>query len=106
MGASKELVEKLRMYSQDLVAYKLGCEFADAVNEAATAIEKLEADIEVVRKEKETAVSHLKKYARRCRICKHFNKKSSDIGKRCKTCKNFDNSFFFDNWEYDDGLIE
>lgn len=37
----KELIEMLRRYSQDLVAYKLGCAFADAVDAAADAIEQL-----------------------------------------------------------------
>ena len=35
----EELVKALREYSQELVAYKLGCAFADAVNVATDMLE-------------------------------------------------------------------
>ena len=37
----KKLIERLRQYSESLVAYKLGADFADAVCSAADAIENL-----------------------------------------------------------------
>ena len=38
----KKLIERLRQYSESLVAYKLGADFADAVCSAADAIENLQ----------------------------------------------------------------
>ena len=56
----KQLIERLRQYSQSLVAYKLGAEFADAVNSAADMLENhasdraaLVAEIEKLRKQLE-----------------------------------------------------
>lgn len=44
MNDYKELIEMLRNYPQDLLAYKLGCAFADAVDSAADVIEQLVND--------------------------------------------------------------
>ena len=56
----KNLIERLRQYSQSLVAYKLGADFADAVNSAADMLENhasdhaaLVAEIEKLRKQLE-----------------------------------------------------
>ena len=38
----KKLIERLRQYSESLVAYKLSADFADAVCSAADAIENLQ----------------------------------------------------------------
>ena len=55
-----EIVRVLRSYSQSLVGYKLGCEFADAVENGASLIESLQAqlaerDKELKRLQKEVA---------------------------------------------------
>lgn len=56
----KKLIERLRQYSESLVAYKLGADFADAVNSAADMLENhvsdraaLVAEIEKLRKQLE-----------------------------------------------------
>ena len=57
----EKLIERLEQYSEDLIAYKLGCNFADACTNAATALsalqaenEKLRAELEQVKRENET----------------------------------------------------
>lgn len=45
MNYYKELTERLRMYSPDVIAYKLDTPFAAAVLEAATVIETLIAEL-------------------------------------------------------------
>lgn len=40
----KNLIERLNQYSQSLIAYKLGADFADACMDAADALEKLQAE--------------------------------------------------------------
>ena len=56
----KQLIERLRQYSESLVAYKLGADFADAVCSAADMLENhasdraaLVAEIEKLRKQLE-----------------------------------------------------
>lgn len=41
-----ELVKRLHRYTENFVAYKLDADFADAVQQAADAIEQLSADLE------------------------------------------------------------
>ena len=55
----EKLIERLNQYSQSLIAYKLGADFADACMDAATAIEALRADLARVTAERDAAV---KKY--------------------------------------------
>ena len=43
---SERLIERLNQYSQSLIAYKLGADFADACMDAATAISTLQAENE------------------------------------------------------------
>lgn len=54
----KTLIERLNQYSQSLIAYKLGADFADACMDAATALstlqtenKKLRAEVESLQKE-------------------------------------------------------
>ena len=56
----KKLIERLRQYSESLVAYKLSADFADAVNSAADMLENhasdraaMVAEIEKLRKQLE-----------------------------------------------------
>lgn len=100
MNDYKELIEELNGLVKNTRGYSLPVDFFVALAKAADAIEQLVTDIDAVRKEKDAAIGYLKKYARRCRICAHFNKKSSEIGSVCKTCKNYDENFFEDHWEY------
>lgn len=46
----KELIERLRMYSQNVIAYKLDADFASAVMEAADAIEAMTAERDALAK--------------------------------------------------------
>ena len=50
--------KKLRQYSQDLIAYKMGAEFADACNDAADAITMLAAENTQLRAELEKEKEH------------------------------------------------
>lgn len=60
----KKLIERLRQYSESLVAYKLGADFADAVYSAADMLENhasdraaLVAEIENLRKQMEQTMA-------------------------------------------------
>ena len=62
----KNLIERLNQYSQSLIAYKLGADFADACMDVATALstlqaenEKLRAELEQVKRERDAAQSLL-----------------------------------------------
>ena len=62
----KKLIERLRQYSESLVAYKLGADFADAVYSAADMLENhasdraaLVAEIEKLRKQLEQTMAEL-----------------------------------------------
>ena len=59
----KTLIERLNQYSQSLIAYKLGADFADACMDAAVALstlqdknEKLRGELEQVKRERDAAV--------------------------------------------------
>lgn len=78
----KTLIERLNQYSQSLIAYKLGADFADTCMDTATALstlqtenEKLRAELEKVKAERDAAVSWAQKYTesidRPCVACKH-----------------------------------
>ena len=45
------LIERLRKYSQPLVAYKLDADFADACTEAADKLEQMQAENRTLRNE-------------------------------------------------------
>ena len=49
----KTLIERMNQYSQSLIAYKLGADFADACMDAATALSTLQAENEKLRAELE-----------------------------------------------------
>ena len=49
----EKLIERLNQYSQSLIAYKLGADFADACMDAATALSTLQAENEKLRAELE-----------------------------------------------------
>ena len=49
----KTLIERLNQYSQSLIAYKLGSDFADACMDAAVALSTLQAENEKLRAELE-----------------------------------------------------
>lgn len=62
----KNLIERLNQYSQPLIAYKLGADFADACMDATTALStlqaengKLRAELEQVKRERDAAVSDI-----------------------------------------------
>lgn len=55
-----EIVRVLRSYSQSLVGYKLGCEFADAVENGASLIESLQAQLTASQRRERAAVEALK----------------------------------------------
>ena len=65
----EKLIERLNQYSQFLIAYKLGADFADACIETATALstlqtenEKLREKLEQVKKERDEAVERLREW--------------------------------------------
>lgn len=72
-----EIVRVLRSYSQSLVGYKLGCEFADAVENGASLIESLQAQLTASQRRERAAVEDLEWLAGttvdslRCNICKY-----------------------------------
>lgn len=54
-----EIVRALRIYHQSLTPYQLGNEFADAINDGADCIEKLQAELEASRRRERAAVEDL-----------------------------------------------
>lgn len=54
----EKLIERLEQYSEDLIAYKLGCNFADACTNAATALATLQAEVEFWKYKCKESVSH------------------------------------------------
>ena len=65
----EKLIERLNQYSQSLIAYKLGADFADACMEAATALSTLHAEneklwekLEQVKAERDEAVERLREW--------------------------------------------
>ena len=78
----KMLIERLNQYSQSLIAYKLGADFADACMDAATALstlqaanEKLWAELEQVKRDRDAARSDIETalaYGMKdCELCKN-----------------------------------
>ena len=62
----EKLIERLNQYSQPMIAYKLGADFADACTDAATALSaqqaenaQLRAELEQVKQESDAAVSDM-----------------------------------------------
>ena len=55
----EKLIERLNQYSQSLIAYKLGADFADACMDAAVALSTLQAELEQVKRERDAAQSLL-----------------------------------------------
>lgn len=63
----ENLIERLNQYSQSLIAYQLGADFADACMDAAATLstlraenEKLRAELEQVKRGRDTAVEGLR----------------------------------------------
>ena len=78
----EKLIERLEQYSEDLIAYKLGCNFADACTNAATALSALQAENESLRAELAQAD---REGISPCTFCV-FNPPSSGDGKPCCMC--------------------
>ena len=78
----EKLIERLNQYSQSLIAYKLGADFADACMDAAVALstlqaenEKFRSELEQVKRERDAAVSDIETalaYGMKdCELCKN-----------------------------------
>ena len=88
----KNLVERLRQYSESLVSYKLGADFADAVKSAADMLENhasdraaLVAEIEKLRKQLEQTRAE-RDVLRNELCCKCGNYRGAHIG-ACDGCR-------------------
>ena len=88
----KKLIERLRQYSESLVAYKLGSDFADAVYSAADMLENhasdraaLVAEIEKLRKQLEQTKSELA--AMRNELCYLCGKYREAHNGACDGCR-------------------
>ena len=62
----ENLIERLNQYSQSLIAYKLGADFADACMDAATALSTLQAENAQLRAELEYEREHANAYYEEC----------------------------------------
>lgn len=107
------LIEQLNQYSQSLIAYKLGADFADACMDAATALSTLQienqasrnaangfkAENEKMRAELDAAIKQLHGH---CPACTHYTPNHNEGP--CRTCKheyyNLLNNESFDNWKW------
>lgn len=88
----KKLIERLRQYSEILVAYKLGADFADAVCSAADMLENhasdraaLVAEIEKLRKQLEQTQAELA--AMRNELCYMCGKYREAHNGACDGCR-------------------
>lgn len=88
----KILIERLRQYSQSLVSYKLGADFADAVNSAADMLENhasdraaLVAEIDKLRKQLEQTQAELA--AMRNELCYMCGKYREAHNGACDGCR-------------------
>lgn len=78
------LIKRLNQYSQSLIAYKLGADFADACMDAAAVLstlqtenKKLRDELESVRAERNAAVEDLRKHRKyKCDCCYYADKQS------------------------------
>ena len=62
----EKLIERLNQYSQSLIAYKLGADFADACMDAATALSTLQVENAQLRGELEYEQEHANAYYEEC----------------------------------------
>ena len=78
----KNLIERLNQYSQSLIAYKLGADFADACMDAATALStlqeenaKLRTELERVKVERDAYQAYFKDLSSKpdCNTCEKRN---------------------------------
>ena len=88
----KNLIERLRQYSESLVAYKLGSDFADAVYSAADMLENhasdraaLAAEIEKLRKQLEQ--TQAERAAMRNELCYLCGKYREAHNGACNGCR-------------------
>ena len=58
----EKLIERLNQYSQSLIAYELGADFADACMDAAAALSTLQAENEKLRAELKQVKADLDRY--------------------------------------------
>ena len=88
----KKLIERLRQYSESLVAYKLGADFADAVCSAADMLENyasdraaLSAEIEKLRKQLEQTKSELATMRNElCYLCGNYREAHNGACDGCR----------------------
>lgn len=93
------LIERLNQYSQSLIAYQMGGEFADVCMDAATALSTLQAENEKMRAELDAAIKQLHGH---CPACTHYTPNHNEGP--CQTCKHeyyhLLNNESFDNWKW------
>lgn len=81
----KMLIERLNQYSQSLIAYKLGADFADTCMDAAAVLSTLQAENEKLRKELEWKDMVIELAQRKEREAKGELERVNLV--RCKDCK-------------------
>lgn len=93
------LIERLNQYSQSLIAYQMGGEFADVCMDAATALSTLQAENEKMRAELDAAIKQLHGH---CPACTHYTPNHNEGP--CQTCKHeyyhLLNNESSDNWKW------
>ena len=93
----EKLIKHMRKEAQDYRAGRtLGHAFADAedvLDEAATALEQLQAENGRFKRERDAAVKDLGKI-KSCKVCKHCDSLKTLISKICKECTHGS------NWEW------
>lgn len=93
------LIERLNQYSQSLIAYQMGGEFADVCMDAATALSTLQAENEKIRADLDAAIKQLHGH---CPACTHYTPNHNEGP--CRTCKHeyyhLLNNESLDNWEW------
>ena len=91
-GIMKNLIERLRQYSQSLVAYKLGSDFADAVYSAADMLENHASDraalvAEIEKLQKQLEQTHAERDVMRNELCYLCGKYREAHNGACDGCR-------------------
>ena len=95
----EKLIERLNQYSQSLIAYKLGADFADACVDAVSTLFVFQSENEKLRAELDAAIKQLHG---NCNACAYYT--SSHNQGPCSECKYeyylYPCDAMKDNWEW------
>lgn len=87
----EDLINRLRYWKDQCDRTNFGCLARKTIKEAADSLEKLQAELEQAKRERDAAIVDLKMLAS-CSACKYYNR--PEMWGKCKACE-WDN-----NWQW------